>query len=57
MNPVARFCHELMQSHKFLLGQGVNGAEKAGKSFVQCNFEIRRSMLANLPALDLLICP
>jgi len=29
--------NELMQSHKFLLGQGVNGAEQQGSAFVQCN--------------------
>ena len=37
--------NELMQSHKFLLGQGVNGAERWGSAFIQCEFEIIGSMV------------
>jgi len=36
--------NELMQSCKFLLGQGVNGAERWGSAFIQCDFEIVGSM-------------
>ena len=38
--------NELMQSCKFLLGQGVNGAERQGSAFVQCNFEIIGPMVS-----------
>ena len=38
--------NELTQSHKFLLGQGVDGAERWGSAFVQCNFEIIGSMVS-----------
>ena len=39
------FINELMQSRKFLLGQGVNGAKRQGSAFVQCDFEIVGSMV------------
>jgi len=46
--------NELTQSCKFFLGQEVNGAERRGSAFIQCDFEIVGRWLANLPALDLL---
>jgi len=38
--------NELMQSCKFLLGQGLNGAERQRSAFIQCDFEIVGSMVS-----------
>ena len=45
--------NELMQHHKFLLGQGVDRTERWRSAFVQCDLEIIWSS-ANLLAFDLL---
>jgi len=43
--------NELTESHKFLLGQGVDGTEGWGSAFIQGDLEIVRSMVSKFTSL------